>query len=216
MKTMVVLLVSCALSLGTAQTFRIESERPGGGTYLLEGLGGVAGLALGAACGLAVVVTVYAATVPYAGGYRLRLGNAEVPLGNVGVTAFTALAFGAALPAWAGYGVGKVGENTDEGGSQTGAYIGAYAAVPVAIGLCVLGGWTRTDAGTITGVALGTLAVPAGAVIGYNFNSGRGTGLYGTNINDRIGLPVVMLDRVEREDHVAEFGVRVRLASLSF
>ena len=32
----------------------------------------------------------------------------------------------------------------------------------------------------------------------------------------QIGLPVVMLDRVEREDHVAEFGVRVRLASLSF
>ena len=208
MKTLVVLLVSCVLSLGTAQMGRMESQRPGGGTYLLEGLDGVVGFGAGAACGVAAaygVTMMYVAVVPNAGWSALTAAGVAV------------LACGAALPACAGYGVTQVGENmTEGGGSPIGAYVGAYAAVPVAIGLGVLGSHARTPAGTITGVALGTLAIPAGAVVGYNFHSGREAGPLGAHIGRRIGLPVVMLDRVERGYHVAEYGVRVQLASVGF
>jgi hypothetical protein len=208
MKTFVVLLVSCVLSLGTAQTLGFESRRSGGGTYVLEGLGGLAGLGAGAVCGVAAaygVGVMYAAAVPNAGWDALTAAGVAI------------LACGAALPACAGYGVNQVGEGmTEGGGSPAGAYIGAYVALPVAIGLGVIGNNARTSAGTITGVALGALAIPAGAVVGYNWPSGREPGLYGDHRKGRLGMPVVMLDRVERGYHVAEYGVRVQLASVSF
>jgi hypothetical protein len=209
MRTLVVLLlVGCVLSLGTAQTFGIESRRSSGGTYLLEGLGGVAGLGAGAVCGVAAaygVGIVYAAAVPNAG------------WGALTAAVVTVLACGAALPACAGYGVNQVGEGmTEGGGSPAGAYIGAYAALPVAIGLCVIGRNARTSAGAITSVALGALAIPAGAVVGYNWPPGQSAGIYGARIDSRIGLPVVALDRVVRDDRTTEYGVRVQLASLGF
>lgn len=207
MKTIVVLVViGSLLSLGAAQPFWPASARPGLGVYVVEGLGGLAGVGAGAACGAAVAFGVwelYAAVVPHAG------------LDALGAAFVSLLVCGAALPACAGYGVSKVGENADEDGSTAGAYIGAYAALPVAIGIGVLGGVTHNSAATIAAVTAATLTIPAGAVIGYSWNSGRGAD-EPTFFGHRLGLPAVAFDRVERGGHVAEYGVRVQLANVKF
>jgi hypothetical protein len=208
MKTLVVLLVGCVLSLGTAQIGRMDSQPSGGGTYLLEGLGGAVGLGAGAVCGVAAAFGVgmmYSATVPNAGWGALNAAGVAL------------LACGAALPACAGYGVNQVGGGmTEGGGSSAGAYIGAYIALPVAVGLVALGQASETSAGTVAGWSLGALAIPTGAVVGYNWPSGREPGLHGARIDSRIGPPVVALDRVVRDDRTTEYGVRVQLASVRF
>ena len=207
MKTLVALPVSGMLSLGIAQLGRMESQRPNAGAYVLEGLGGVAGLGAGAACGVAVT---YGVTVLY-------VAANPTGLDALGVAGVTLLACGAALPACAGYGVSAVGDNmTEGGGSSAGAYVGAYAALPVAILLGVLGSNARTSEGNVTGLVLGALTVPAGAVVGYNWPSGQSAGIYGTRLDGRIELPVVALDQVVRDDRTTEYGVKVQLASVRF
>jgi hypothetical protein len=206
MKTIVVLLaISCVLSLGTAQTFGFEPQGSQEPSYLLEGLGGLAGLGAGAVCGVAAALGF-----GYATAWATHDGWA-----GLGAAYVTTLACGLALPACAGYGVTKVVSNTDDERSPAGAYIGAYAGLPVAIGICLLGSVIsgHNSTATTTAAVVGTLAIPAGAVVGYNLSSKRETRLYG---NRRVGLPLVMLDRVERSDRSTEYGVRVQLASVKF
>ncbi len=197
----VLLLVCCLLSLGTAQTFGFAPERPRGQTYVLEGLGGVAGLGVGAALGLGAAFGV------------ASLCARDFPSAYYSAV-MTGIACATALPACAGYGVNSMGEYAEAGGSSKGAYIGSYIALLVAVGLVALGHASRTTAGIVAGWALGALAIPTGAAVGYNWPSGRSAGIYGTRIDGSIGIPVVALDRVVRDDRTAEYGVRVQLASV--
>ena len=217
MKTMVALLVvSCVLSLGIAQPAWQEPQGSHEHEYLLEGLGGVAGFAVGTGCAVGLGVGV--ASALYDPRETGLLANFDAAVGGV----IAGCALGLTVPAWTGYGVSKVGDAMDACGSAGGAVAGAYIAGPVAIGIGLLGYWVshrnyeyRPDV-FIPALVLGALTIPTGAVIGYNWHSGREPGLYGARLKGRLGMPLVMLDRVERTDRSTGYGVRVQLASVNF
>ena len=216
---MVLLVVGSMLSPGPAQILEMDQPQPGNQVYALEGLGGLAGLAGGGVCGVAAAVCVAALTIPKSFSSNFMYGGAPGPPPPsiwVKMLPYCALALPAA--AGAGLGVNRAGENLSEAGSLTGALVGAYVGLPVALGVGLLG-YVISDhntAATAAAAALGTLAIPAGAVVGYNLSFGREAGPVGSRFDQRIRLPVVMLDRVKRGRRVAEYGVKVQLASMSF
>jgi len=128
------------------------------------------------------------------------------------VTAGVALVSAAALPAAAASGTIRVGARLGEAGSEPWAFGGAYAGAVVGTGLVYLGSRTKSEAGVPFYVA-GMLAIPAGAVVGYNLGTGRGVG---RNLAGRFEPPGLTFTSVVRDDHAVEYGVEVQLAGLRF
>jgi hypothetical protein len=131
----------------------------------------------------------------------------------------------AATPAAAAYGTLRVGEALGEQGSRAWAFRGAYLGIPAAAAIAALGVVVGYAADPWSGGAsyssypfyvLAGLAIPAGAVLGYNLGAPREPGLFGSRYLDRLGLPAVALTGVARPDHSREYGVKVQLAGLKF
>ncbi|MCX5772188.1 MAG: hypothetical protein NTZ09_18200 [Candidatus Hydrogenedentes bacterium] len=213
-----ILVVCCVLSLAAADTpwqLQKAPPRPRAHVYALEGLGalgGLAGCAVGGGCagllaGLVFVGPPFSGT----GGYEL------VPNGGWDTWAYVMLGVGViGIPASTGYATSRAGENLGESGSQTWAIVGAYAGVPVTAGLVAFGAelsW-RTPAAAVPLFVLGGLAIPAGAVVGYNFGIKREVPAHG--FEGRLQAPGVALTSVELPDHSVEYGVKLQLAGLRF
>jgi hypothetical protein len=202
----VLLAVCCMLSTAEAQVpWGGESQSSRAGAYALEGLGALGGVACAAGCGgAAYVVAIGAAMMdsPDAASNAMTVAGVCV----AGVCA-------AVLPAASGYGAAKMGENLGEDGSQVWAIGGAYIGVPVGAGLFLLGALLgqRTPGAAVPLYVLGGLAIPVGAVVGYNF----GTPSYG-GFGGRLELPAMALTGAGLPDHSVEYGVRVQLAGLKF
>jgi len=75
---------------------------------------------------------------------------------------------------------------------------------------------SRSNAIRIPAYVLGGLAVPVGAVVGYNLGVPRETGPFGSHYRGRVGLPAVALTSTELPDHSVEYGVKVQFAGLRF
>ena len=61
---------------------------------------------------------------------------------------------------------------------------------------------------------LGGLAIPAGAVVGYNVGVSREAPPF--HFGSRLQMPGVALTSVRLPDHSVEYGVKVQLAGLRF
>jgi hypothetical protein len=127
---------------------------------------------------------------------------------------FAVAASAAAMPAAAGYGTTKVGDNLGEQGSRGWAIVGAYAGTVVGAGLVACGVYAGThtipqdlELG-IPFYIVGGLAIPVGAVVGYN----RST----NGVGGRLQAPSLALTCVEQPDHSVEYGVKAQLAGLRF
>jgi len=128
----------------------------------------------------------------------------------VAVAYSLALVSAAALPAAAGYGTVRVGEELIEDGSKGWAFGGAYAG---ALALGSLGFLYRQVGGAFIGSAAGSMV---GAVVGYNLGGRREAGGYGLGFGGRLQPPGVALTCKELPDHSVEFGMKVQLAGLRF
>jgi MFS family permease len=211
MKSKLVLLVVCCLALASAADSLSSAapQRSRAEVYALEGLGALPGIA---GCGC------LAAGIGYIG-FAAALSQAfsEDPNPEVGSVAMAAICVAAvsaaALPAAAAYGTAKVGAELGESGSQGMAYGGAYAGAVVGTALALLGGYVAgrtSDLASIPFYVVGGLAVPAGAVVGYNL------GTPAKSVGGRLQVPNVALTGVELPDHSVEYGVKVQLAGVRF
>jgi hypothetical protein len=184
--------------------------RPRAQVYALEGLGALGGFA-GAAASEGYVGLL--AGLVLAGPDWLGSGVGYDKVRDV--WALVMLGVGAvAIPATTGYVTSRVGERIGESGTQTWAIAGAYAGVPVAAGLVLLGVGlsSKTRAAPVPLYVLGGLAIPAGAVVGYNLGIKRDAPLHGSRV--RFEAPSVGLTRVEQPDRSLEYGVKVQLVGL--
>ena len=217
----VLIAVVCLLALAAAQWPWTEEPRkpqkPRAQVYALEGLGalaGTVGCCLPAVCGVGLMgpnLWVFLPPVWLLGDPDTMSVNA----GQLMVGACVSLVSAAVLPAAAGYGAAKVGEQRGEDGSTGGAIGGAYFGTAAGVGLGLVGGAvSRSNAVRITSWILGGLCIPSGAVLGYNrgINRGASTGSF----TRRLSPPGVALTGVELPDHSVEYGVRVQLAGLRF
>jgi len=213
----VLVAVGYLVALAAAQQPGLKRERSRAEAYALEGLGALGG-ALG--CGGLCMGTLYLASL-----LPGELGDDSYLL------VIPAMAVAAAtLPAVAGSGVAKVGDELHENGSQTLAIGGAYAGLPLAVGAIVLGAhvgrpswyhdpYGRQRRSTYWGIpfyVLGAMAIPVGAVVGYNLGAPREPGLFGSRHRGRLGLPAVALTSTELPDHSIAYGVKVQPAGLRF
>lgn len=111
----------------------------------------------------------------------------------------------------------RAGREMGEKGARWGSVGGAYAALPVAAGLVVVGIRTadplHKERSWPFYVAAG-LAIPAGATIGYNLSSEplRASATAG----GRVLSPSVTLTRVDQPDGSVSVGVSLRLLDLRF
>jgi hypothetical protein len=209
MKSKLVLIaVSCLVATAVAQLPGQEGpQRSRAEVYALEGLGALPGIA---GCGCLGVGFAYV-------GLMIWWGN-DNPGQNSGAGAYAlALVSVAVLPAAAGYGTARVGRAINEDGSAGWAIGGAYAGLPLAVGAIALGVYTANDPHApvhpylgIPLYVLGGLAIPTGAVVGYNL------GTPSHSVVGRLQPPGVALMSVELPDHSAEFGVKVQLAGFRF
>jgi hypothetical protein len=210
MKSMLVLLaVVCLVATAAAQVpWGEEPWRPRWQVYALEGLGALGGV-VGCGCLAAGGAAVYvSATWSFD-------GPDDDPGAAGWVGAGVALVSAVALPAAAGYGAAKAGENLGEYGSTGWAVGGAYAGALVGAGLVSLGNSvSRSDAARITSYVLGGLAVSTGAAVGYNLGIKHEVSPFG--LGGRLQTPAVALTGVELPDHSVEYGVKVQLAGLRF
>jgi len=204
------LAVCCMLSLGEAQVpWGGESQSSRAGAYALEGLGALGGVACAAGCGGAAFVV------------GLGAGLASMDNPDPGLDAIKAAGVcvagvcAAVLPAAAGYGAAKAGEGLGEYGSTGWAMGGAYVGAIAGAGLIGLGfAVSRSTAVQWTSGILGGLAIPTGAVVGYNLRTERGVSHFGSG--GRLQAPAVALTGVELPDHSVEYGVKVQLAGVRF
>jgi hypothetical protein len=172
--------------------------------YALEGLGALPGIAGCGCLGLGFAFVAIAAS--WGGGSPgTVLGAFSLELVSVAV-----------LPAAAAWGTVSVGEKLGEAGSRGWAIGGAYAGLPLAVGAIALGVYVGNSPSNghshwdIPIWVLGGLAVPVGAVVGYNL------GAPSNSVGGRLQVPAVALTSVELPDHSVEYGVKVQLAGLRF
>ena len=200
----------CLLSLAVAKVPQGGgSERSRAEVYALEGLGALPGVA---GCGCLAAGIGYIGFAAALG--QAFSGNPNPEVGSVAMAAIcVAAASAAALPAAAAYGTAKVGAELGERGSQGMAYGGAYAGAVVGTALALLGGYVAgrtSDLASIPFYVVGGLAVPAGAVVGYNL------GTPSKSVGGRLRAPSVALTGVELPDHSVEYGFKVQLAGIRF
>jgi hypothetical protein len=179
--------------------------------YTLEGLGALGGVA---GCGCLTVGPLGVVLVVNLG---FESYNAPPWAGPMTYAAICAAAVSAAaLPAAAGYGAAKAGEWLGEDGSRGWAIVGAYAGTVVGAGLVAYGvyaGPQDLELG-IPFYVVGGLAIPTGAVVGYNLGPKPVTA--SRAFEERIQLPRAILTSAELPDHSVEYGVKVQLAGLRF
>jgi hypothetical protein len=209
MKTKFVLLAVCfLLSTAVADTLSVRRpQRSRVGVYVLEGLAGLPGVA-GCGC-LAMGFGAVAFMAAWGGGSK----------GTIAGAVSLEVASLALLPAAAAWGTVSVGERLGEHGSIGWAIGGAYAGLAVGAGAIALGAVVANSTHPRVGIAtywpvpffvLGYLAVPVGAVVGYNL------GAPSYSVGGRLQVPSVALTGVELPDHSVEYGVKVQLAGLRF
>jgi hypothetical protein len=181
--------------------------------YALEGLGALPGFA-GCGC-LAVGFGAVAFMAAWGGASKGAVAGA-VSLELVSV---------AVLPAAAAWGTVSVGERLGEHGSTGWAIGGAYTGLAAGAGAIALGAIVANSTHPRVGVTtywhvpffvLGYLAVPVGAVVGYNLGAKREPGPSRPGLGGRLELPTVALAGTELPDHSVEYGVKVQLAGLRF
>jgi hypothetical protein len=208
---LVLITVICLVTTAAAQQALpgAESQKPRAVVWALEGLGALPGVAGCGCLGLGFGFV----------GLMAWWGN-DNPGQNPGMAAGAyslALVSAAALPAAAAYGTARVGGALGEKGSMGWAIVGAYAGLPVAAGAVALGvhvmndphGWDIPGLG-IPLYVLGGLAIPVGAVVGYNL------GTPSNGMGGRLQPPGVALASVRLPNHSVEYGVKVQLAGLRF
>ena len=212
-------LVSCLVAM-TAPNVQAE-ERSRAGVCALEGLGALGGIVCGTGCGLSALVVGLLVEHPP---YIVYYGSSGDPSGAAifyGLAAVCA----AATPAAAAYGTCRAGEALGEQGSRAWAFRGAYWGIPAAAGIAALGVAVGYAADPRSGGAsyssypfyvLAGLAIPAGAVLGYNLGASRESGPFEPGFGGRLQPPGVALTSVELPDHSVEYGLKVQLAGLRF
>ena len=211
----VLIAVSCLLGLAGAQ------ERSRTQVYALEGLGAFGATVCGTGCGLSAMVVGLLVEHPIY--YPVPYGSGD-PSGAAVLYGLAAVC-AAATPAAAAYGTFRAGEALGEQGSRAWAFGGAYLGIPAAAGIAALGvavgyaadPWRGGPSGwSYPFYVLAGLAIPAGAVLGYNLGASREPGLFGSRYLDRLELPAVALTSLEMPDHSVEYGMKVQLAGLRF
>ena len=210
MKSRLVLLVVVCLAV-TANSQELwggESQRSPAGVYALEGLGALGG---GVGCGcLGVVGAVLALVVT---GYDMdQPSNTAATAAYTGVMVVSA----AALPAAVGYGAATTGERLGEDGSTEWAVGGAYIAALAGAAVGALGWAMKSEPVYVSAAFLGGVAVPVGAVVGYNRGTGTGGRSGQLHFGSRLQLPSVALASAELPDHSVERRVKIQLAGLRF
>lgn len=211
---LVSLALACLLATASGQVpSGGKSQRPRAEVYALEGLGalgGLAGCAVGGGCAGILVGAAFLGPMFHAQDYYTL-----VPSGGWDAWGYVMLGVGAiAIPASTGYAASSTGDRLGESGSRTWAIVGAYAGVPVAAGLILLGTNSYEPAAAVPLYTLGALAIPAGAVVGYNLGAKREVLPSGSG--SRLQPPGVALTGVELPDHSVDYGVKVQLAGLRF
>jgi hypothetical protein len=210
---LVPLAVCCLLSAAAAQLPWQESERPRAQVYALEGLGafgGYVGCAIGGGC-LSFPLLAAGATI-------FGPPSSE-ELAYTGMGVVVAVVSALSLPACAAYGAGKVGDALEEDGSRDQAVIGAYVGAAVGTGLGFLGycvGSRSSGSAGIPFYVVGGLAIPAGAVVGYNLGIERESGPYRPTVGGRLDVPRLAMTSSERPDRSTEYGVDIRLVGVRF
>jgi hypothetical protein len=216
MKTKFVLLAVCfLLSTAVADTLSVRKPQLSRvGVYMLEGLAALPGMA-GCYClgmGFGAIAYMNSGSV---GGKKSAIFVGAVSLSAVSL---------ALLPPTAAWGTISVGERLGRHGSRGWAIGGSYAGLAVAVGsmassVAIANYSLRHRTGRywyVPFLVLSGLAVPVGAVVGYNVGAPRGTGPFGSRYRGRIELPAVALTSLELPDHSVEYGVKVQLAGLRF
>lgn len=206
----VLVAVACVVSFAAADTSQPGPElprKPRAAVYALEGLGALPGMA-GCGC-LAVGFGAVAFISAWGGGSKGMIAGAV----SLEVASL------ALLPVAAAWGTISVGERLGEDGSKGWAIGGAYAGLAVTVGAIALGvavvnsTHPRVGRSTYWDVpfdVVGALAIPVGAVAGYNL------GVPSKVIGARLQPPAVALMSTELPDHSVEYGVKVQLAGLRF
>jgi len=210
MKSKLVLIaVICMVTTAAAQPALpvAESQKPRAGVYALEGLGALPGMA-GCGC-LAMGFGTVAILASFGGGSPgTILGAFSLELVSIAV-----------LPAAAAWGTVSVGERIGEDGSRGWAIGGAYVGLAVTAGATALSVVVvnsthprvgRTTYWDIPFDVVAALAIPTGAVVGYNL------GAPSKSVAGRLQAPALTLTSAELPDHSVEYGVKVRLAGLRF
>jgi hypothetical protein len=209
MRSKVVLIAVCLLSAAEAQVpWGGESERSRAQVYALEGLG-----ALGGSVGCSCVGAGVVGLLGWAGGV-FNSDDEWAILGLVTIASPVLSVTAAVLPAATAYCAIRAGDQLGENGSEGRAYGGAYLGAVVGIGLVALGSCVGTLTRDFVGMpfyVVGGLAIPIGAVVGYN----RGA-TSRSDFGSRLQPPAVALTSVELPDHSVEYGVKFQLAGLKF
>jgi len=209
MKTKFALLAVCfLLSTAVADTLSVRKPQLSRvGAYTLEGFGALPGMA-GCGC-LAMGFGTVAFISAWGGGSKGTIAGA-VSLEVVSL---------ALLPAAAAWGTISVGERLGEHGSTGWAIGGAYTGLAAGAGAIALGAVVANSTHPRVGITtywhvpffvLGYLAVPVGAVVGYNL------GASSKSVGGRLQTPGVALTGVDLPDHSMEYGVKVQLAGVRF
>ena len=201
MKSRSVLCVVVCFVAASASHLQAQ-ERSRAEAYALEGLGALPGIAGCGCLGMGFVIAGFWAD--------FGMDNPGQNPRAVAVAYSLALVSAAALPAAAGYGTVRVGEELIEDGSKGWAFGGAYAG---ALALGSLGFLYRQVGGAFIGSAAGSMA---GAVVGYNLGAVRAPGPYQPGFGGRFWSPGVALTSIELPDHSVEYGLKVQLAGLRF
>ena len=211
----VLIAVSCLLGLAGAQ------ERSRAQVYALEGLGALGATACGTSCGLTAMLVGFLVEYPP---YIYYQGSSGDPSAAAIFYCLAAVCV-AATPAAAAYGTIRAGEALGEQGSRAWAFRGAYAGIPAAAVIAALGvavgyaadPWRGEPSGwSYPFYILAGLAIPVGAVVGYNLGAPREPGLFGSHNRGRLELPAVALTSTRLPDRSVEYGVKVQLAGLRF
>jgi hypothetical protein len=211
MKSKLVLaVIACLVVTADAQElWSGESQRPRALVYTLEGLGALGGC-VGCLC------------VPVGAAYACGIDvfSDQTSETEQLIFAFFLAVSALPLPAAVGLGVAGVGNRLDEDGSTGAAVLGAYGGAAVSVGLWLLASQVAASqmdgpsplllAATASMGVVGVLAIPVGAVVGYNL------GAPSKSVGGRLQAPSVALTGVELPDHSVEYGVKVQLAGLRF
>ena len=204
--TSVLIAVGCLVVTGAAlEPWGEEVQRPRWQVYALEGIGALGGTAccgLGAASPLLLLTAIASS---YGQASDSETFTALIVLSDV------------FLPPGAAVGATWAGRSLDEDGSLAVAIGGAYAGAIVGTGLVFTGRFVASRSSAAAGIpfyVLGGLAIPAGAVAGYNLGANREASSF--SFGGRLQPPGVALMSVELPDHSVEYGLKVQLAGLRF
>jgi hypothetical protein len=215
------LLVVCCVLAGQATQLRaqMEPQMSPAEVYAKEGLGALGGTACAASCGGAALGVAYLCGLGLA--FNQEYGSDpgdwavfEAALCVAGVCA-------AVLPAAAAYGTIRAGEDIGAYGSGDWAYGGAYAGLPLAVGAFALGIYVGNSPGQyghshwdIPIFVLGGLAIPVGAVVGYNLGVKREAPP--SYFGGRFDVPRLAMTFRQCPDRTTEYGLNIRLVGVRF